>query len=150
MQIACKRFGCQKAVEVCYWACKYRRDCKDWHGALDEAPGVKAISERLVAAAKKSGRAFDLETMILTSSKRKKSKKNQAAMVSKSSSAHLQSRRISGTREVNALTEPGESISHNTTTITHYKEVKATMTEDNLDTPAATETADVAGTGAEE
>lgn len=64
MQIACKRFGCQKAVEVCYWACKHRRNCKDWHGAMDGEPGRAAIQLRLEAAAAKSGRTFDAGTLV--------------------------------------------------------------------------------------
>src|ERR1041385_230624 len=64
MQIACKRFGCQKAVEVCYWACKFRRNCKDWQGALEGEPGSEAIRERLESAAAKTGRVFDAATMI--------------------------------------------------------------------------------------
>jgi hypothetical protein len=64
MQIACKRFGCQKAVEVCYWACKFRRNCKDWQGALEAEPGSQAIRERLESAAAKSGRLFDPATLI--------------------------------------------------------------------------------------
>lgn len=63
MQIACKRFGCQKAVEVCYWACKFRRNCKDWQGALEGEPGSEAIRERLESAAAKSGRVFDAATL---------------------------------------------------------------------------------------
>ena len=47
MQIGCNRFSCQKAVEVCYWTCKFRCDCKDWHNALAAEPGIEAISERL-------------------------------------------------------------------------------------------------------
>ena len=58
MQIGCKRFSCQKAVEVCYWTCKFRRDCKDWHSALAAEPGSEAISEQLKQAAKKNGRSF--------------------------------------------------------------------------------------------
>jgi len=150
MQIACKRFSCQKAVEVCYWACKYRRDCKDWHGALDATPGVEAITERLVAAAKKSGRAFDPQTIALTSSGKKKSKKSRAAVISKSSSAHLQSRSISAARDTVVSPEPGEPISHNTTTTTNHGKVKATMTEDNLDNPTATETVSTTEADAEE
>src|SRR5438309_9130096 len=64
MQIACKRFGCQKAVEVCYWACKFRRNCKDWQGALEGEPGSEAIRERLESAAAKSGRIFDAATLV--------------------------------------------------------------------------------------
>ncbi|MFN7927074.1 MAG: hypothetical protein U0Y68_03865 [Blastocatellia bacterium] len=55
MQIACKRFGCQKAVEVCYWTCKHRKKCKDWTGALEGAPGLVAITERLEGAAARVG-----------------------------------------------------------------------------------------------
>ncbi len=65
MQIGCKRFDCQKAVEVCYWSCKYRKNCKDWSQALAEMPGVDAISERLEAAAKKSGRLFNPDDLVL-------------------------------------------------------------------------------------
>jgi hypothetical protein len=64
MQIACKKFGCQKAVEVCYWSCKHRRNCKDWRGAIDAQPGEAAIRERLEGAAKKSGRLFDAATLV--------------------------------------------------------------------------------------
>ena len=64
MQIACKKFGCQKAVEVCYWTCKYRRNCKDWAGALAGQPGLRAITERLEAAAAKSGRLFEARTLL--------------------------------------------------------------------------------------
>ena len=64
MQIACKRFGCQKAVEVCYWTCKYRRNCKDWNSALEGAPGLIAITERLEGAAAKSGRIFAANTLL--------------------------------------------------------------------------------------
>jgi outer membrane biosynthesis protein TonB len=64
MQIACKKFGCQKAVEVCYWSCKHRRNCKDWRGAVDSQPGEAAIRERLEGAAKKSGRLFDAATLV--------------------------------------------------------------------------------------
>lgn len=65
MQIGCKRFGCQKAVEVCYWSCKYRRTCKDWKGALEDRPGSAAIQTRLEEASAKSGRPFDLATLVL-------------------------------------------------------------------------------------
>lgn len=64
MQIACKRFGCQKAVEVCYWTCKYRRKCKDWSGAVEGTPGLIAITERLEGAAAKSGRVFEAHTLL--------------------------------------------------------------------------------------
>jgi hypothetical protein len=64
MQIACKRFGCQKSVEVCYWSCKYRRTCKDWSNALNVAPGIEMISERLESAAAKSGRTFEAASLL--------------------------------------------------------------------------------------
>ena len=64
MQIACKRFGCQKAVEVCYWTCKHRKNCKDWRGALEGTPGLIAITERLEGAAAKSGRLFEAKTLL--------------------------------------------------------------------------------------
>lgn len=64
MQIACKRFGCQKAVEVCYWTCKHRKNCKDWGGALEGAPGLIAITERLEGAAAKNGRLFETKTLL--------------------------------------------------------------------------------------
>ena len=64
MQIACKRFGCQKAVEVCYWTCKHRKNCKDWVGALNGQPGLIAITERLEMAAAKSGRVFEAKTLV--------------------------------------------------------------------------------------
>lgn len=64
MQIACKRFGCHKAVEVCYWTCKHRKNCKDWGGAIEGSPGLIAITERLEGAAAKSGRIFDANTLL--------------------------------------------------------------------------------------
>ncbi len=69
MQIACKRYDCQKAVEACYWVCKFRRNCLDWHSALKEAPGIDAIRERLEAAAKKTGRIFDPQTLVVLQKK---------------------------------------------------------------------------------
>ena len=63
MQIACQRFSCQKAVEVCYWTCKFRRKCKDWQTALAGEPGLVLIQSRLEAAAAKTGRAFDAQTL---------------------------------------------------------------------------------------
>ena len=74
MQIACARYSCQKGVEVCYWVCKYRTNCKDWQNALKEIPGTEAIRERLEAAAKKSGRAFDPQSLVVLT-KPKKAKK---------------------------------------------------------------------------
>ena len=72
MQIACKRFDCQKAVEVCYWSCKFRKGCKDWENALAEEPGAIAIGERLAEAAKKSGRVFVAADLVQIQSKKRK------------------------------------------------------------------------------
>lgn len=134
MQIACKRFSCQKAVEVCYWGCKHRRDCKDWQGALNGAPGILAITEQLAEAAKKTGRLFDPQTLILTS----RTKKNRAAVVSKSPIAHLQSASFSDgfstARGEADFDNQGESVPNNITNIT-FVEVTESMTESNLDTP---------------
>jgi hypothetical protein len=69
MQLACQRFSCQKAVEVCYWSCKFRRNCKDWQKALAGEPGLIAIQSRLEAAAAKSGRAFDAQTLAVPTRK---------------------------------------------------------------------------------
>jgi hypothetical protein len=75
MQIECMRYGCQKAVEVCYWVCKFRANCKDWQSALRERPGVEAIRERLEGAARKTGRAYDPKSLVvLTGLKRAKRK----------------------------------------------------------------------------
>lgn len=74
MQVYCNKFFCHKAVEVCYWACKYRRDCKDWHGALDVKPGTAAIQAQLETAARKSGRAFDTGTLVFLTAKKPKRK----------------------------------------------------------------------------
>lgn len=63
MQIACQRFSCQKAVEVCYWSCKFRGKCKDWQKAVTGEPGLVAIQSRLESAAAKTGRAFDPQTL---------------------------------------------------------------------------------------
>ncbi len=70
MQIGCQRFSCMKAVEVCYWSCKFRKNCKDWHDALVDGPGMDAISNTLLAASKKSGRVFDPQTIVLIKGKR--------------------------------------------------------------------------------
>ena len=71
MQITCKRYDCQKAVEVCYWSCKFRKTCKDWEGALIETPGADAIRARLEASANKSGRAFDPKSLVVPVLKKK-------------------------------------------------------------------------------
>lgn len=65
MQIECARYGCQKAVEVCYWVCKYRAKCKDWQDALAGKPGIEAIRERLEGVARKSGRAYDPKSLVV-------------------------------------------------------------------------------------
>lgn len=71
MQIGCHRFGCQKAVEVCYWSCKYRKGCKDWKQALEGDPGEEAIRLRLESASARTGRSFDLATLVLPGRKRR-------------------------------------------------------------------------------
>jgi hypothetical protein len=147
MEIACKKFSCQKAVEVCYWACKHRRDCKDWHGALEGIPGTDAIAGQLSAAAKKSGRVFDSQTMVLTSISKKKRKTSRAAVVSKSSSAHLESRSISTHRGKAASKDRSTPIPH-TTNKSKPEEVRAKMAEDNLDTPMTAETTGAAESAA--
>ena len=75
MQIACARYDCQKAVEVCYWACRFRPICKDWENALKETPGIEAIRERLETAAKKSGRLFDPQTLVTLKNTKRRAKK---------------------------------------------------------------------------
>jgi hypothetical protein len=80
LQIACQRFSCQKAVEVCYWSCKFRGKCKDWHKALTGEPGLVAIQSRLESAAAKTGRAFDPQT--LASPARAKSRTHPLAKTS--------------------------------------------------------------------
>ncbi|MDX2031357.1 MAG: hypothetical protein SF339_11840 [Blastocatellia bacterium] len=69
-----------KAVEVCYWSCKFRKRCKDWHTALLEQPGIEAVSLQLTAASKKSGRVFDPQTMILMAGKKNTGKPNPATL----------------------------------------------------------------------
>lgn len=79
MQIACKRYSCQKAVEVCYWSCKFRRNCKDWQNAMAGEPGLVAIQSRLEAAAAKSGRAFDPQTLLLNGGPARQAKQRPLA-----------------------------------------------------------------------
>jgi hypothetical protein len=74
MQIYCNRYYCHKAVEVCYWACKFRRNCKDWQDALKETPGIDAIRERLEASSKKTGRAFDPKALVVLTGVKRKAK----------------------------------------------------------------------------
>ncbi len=77
LQIGCAKFACMKAVEVCYWSCKFRKNCKDWHAALIEQPGIEAISRQLIEASKKSGRVFDPQTMVLMKKKEKREKREK-------------------------------------------------------------------------
>lgn len=66
MQIPCEKYDCEKAVEVCYWTCRFnKKGCPDWVGALEEngTPGFVNIQGRLEAAAKKSGREFNVKTL---------------------------------------------------------------------------------------
>ena len=70
MQIGCQRFSCMKAVEACYWSCKFRKNCKDWHDALVESPGIDAITDQLRSASQKTGRVFDPQTVILMTGKK--------------------------------------------------------------------------------
>jgi hypothetical protein len=74
MQIECTRYGCQKAVEVCYWVCKFRATCKDWQNALKENPGIDAIRDRLEATAKKSGRAYDPKSLVVLTGLKRRAK----------------------------------------------------------------------------
>jgi hypothetical protein len=74
MQIECARYGCQKAVEVCYWVCKFRANCKDWQNALKGRPGIDAIRDRLEAAAKKSGRVYDPQSLVVLTSRKRHAK----------------------------------------------------------------------------
>jgi hypothetical protein len=60
-----------KAVEACYWSCKFRKACKDWHNAVQEGPGYDAVRARLEEAAKKSGRVFEPQTLVLMSARKK-------------------------------------------------------------------------------
>lgn len=96
MQLACQRFSCQKAVEVCYWSCKFRRKCKDWQKAVTGEPGLVAIQSRLEAAAAKSGRAFDVQT--LTSPARK---------------AHFATRQETAVTRVSVVSRPALSVQSN-------------------------------------
>jgi hypothetical protein len=73
MQITCKRYDCQKAVEVCYWSCKFRKTCKDWEAALIETPGADAIRARIEASARKSGRVFDPNSLVVPVKKKRRS-----------------------------------------------------------------------------
>jgi hypothetical protein len=73
MQIECARYGCQKSVEVCYWVCKFRAKCKDWRDALTGKPGIDAIRERLEGAAKRTGRVYDPQSLVVLTGRRAKS-----------------------------------------------------------------------------
>jgi hypothetical protein len=60
-----------KAVEVCYWSCRFRKNCKDWEHALAETPGTDAIRGRLEAAAQKTGRLFEPQTLFVKISRKR-------------------------------------------------------------------------------
>jgi hypothetical protein len=115
---------------------------------LDAVPGTDAVTVQLSAAAKKSGRVFDPQTMILTAASKKKRKKSQAAVVSKSPSAHLQSRDVSIPRGKAASKERSAPIPHTTITI-NPGEARVKMTEDNLDTPMTAGTTSAADSATE-
>jgi len=74
MQIECTRYGCQKAVEVCYWVCKFRAKCKDWQNALAGRPGIAAIGERLEGAARKTGRTYDPKSLVVLTGLRRRTR----------------------------------------------------------------------------
>lgn len=80
MQIGCHRFSCMKAVEACYWTCKFRKICKDWQNALNGTPGVDAILIQLQSASKKTGRLFDPQS--LQPAPEKKSRKSKDVLKS--------------------------------------------------------------------
>lgn len=114
MQLACQRFSCQKAVEVCYWSCKFRRTCKDWQKALAGEPGLVLIQSRLEAAAAKTGRAFDPQT--LTSPARPKARKETAAArVSVVSRPALTVQSNPGTRSDVAMLSRAQTAASSTT-----------------------------------
>jgi hypothetical protein len=81
MQIACQRFSCMKAVEACYWTCKFRKNCKDWQNALAGAPGADAMFVQLQSASKKTGRPFDPQTLQLLPEKKNRKNKTGLAPV---------------------------------------------------------------------
>jgi hypothetical protein len=105
MQIPCKRFGCQKAVEVCYWSCRYRKSCKDWRQALEAEPGEAAIRARLESASARTGRAFDVATLVLPGRKRRKKKEMEGGNKSMAKSAAPESEE---TEIVRPAAESGE------------------------------------------
>ena len=114
MQLACQRFSCQKAVEVCYWSCKFRRTCKDWQKALAGEPGLVLIQSRLETAAAKTGRAFDPQT--LTSPARPKARKETAAArVSVVSRPALTVQSNPGTRSDVAMLSRAQTAASSTT-----------------------------------
>ena len=119
MQIACQRFSCQKAVEVCYWSCKFRRGCKDWQRALAGAPGLISIQSRLEAAAAKTGRAFDPQTLTSPARKVKAhsplTKEAAAARVSVVSRPALTVQSNLGTRSDVAMLSRAQTAASSTT-----------------------------------
>lgn len=117
MQLACQRFSCQKAVEVCYWSCKFRRNCKDWQKAVTGEPGLVAIQSRLEAAAAKSGRAFDLQTLAFPARKAqpKLSKETAATRVSVVSRPALSVQNNPGTRSDVTMLSRAQTAASSTT-----------------------------------
>ncbi len=114
MQIACQRFSCQKAVEVCYWSCKFRRNCKDWQKALAGDPGLVSIQSRLEAAAAKTGRAFDPQTLA-SPARPPVRKKTSAARVSVVSRPALTVQSNPGTRSDVAMLSRAQTAVSSTT-----------------------------------
>lgn len=130
MQLACQRFSCQKAVEVCYWTCKFRRKCKDWQKALAGEPGSLTIQTYLEAASAKSGRAFDLQTLaspvrirkgqarlpLATQTKLQEAATNQISVVSRSA---LPVQNNSGTRSDVTMLSRAQNAAPGATEIIH-------------------------------
>jgi hypothetical protein len=130
MQIACKRYSCQKAVEVCYWTCKFRRNCKDWQNAIAGEPGLVAIQSRLEAAAAKSGRAFDPQTLVVPARQAKQRplvapETAVAAKVSVVSRPALAVQGTLGTRSDVAMLSRAQHAASSTTEANQKKRLKA-------------------------
>lgn len=130
MQLACKRYSCQKAVEVCYWTCKFRRNCRDWQTALAGEPGLVAIQSRLEAAAAKSGRAFDYQTLVIPARPAKQRplaspETAAAAKVSVVSRPALSVQSNSGTRSDVAMLSRAQLAASSTTEAKQKKRLKA-------------------------
>lgn len=150
MQLACQRFSCQKAVEVCYWTCKFRRNCKDWQKGLTGEPGLVLIQTRLEAAAAKSGRVFDLET--LSSPVRIRKVKAQPPALTKANSHEAVAARVSvvsrsaltaqsnfGTRSDVAMLSRAQTAAPNTTEAIQQLQpgIPKTSKKKNAGSPAA-------------